>query len=164
MYCICKNGAALMPVTTEGVTTDDGLIEVISRQGTVYTVNPGHLVSAEEAGAMLRHKRAEELAAEGYDVKLRADGSYRVFQPKKHGAQGGYFVTETSCTCPDFEKRGGQPCKHVLGLPQLIRIVAMNKKAQKATAALAAAPIGSAIRVKPSAKLAAMIAHDGWGE
>lgn len=165
-YLLTSRGT-LMPGDTDGIVTD-GLVEVTAPQGKVYTVQTCNLVSQEDGEQMLRQKRGEQLAAEGYDAKRRNDGSFRVYSEDRHGEHGGYIVTETSCTCPDFIKRG-QPCKHVYGLCHLLHIIAANKAAQRAAvitvqpvAAVEEAPLAPATRVKPSARLAAMIAHDGW--
>lgn len=164
-FLICREGKNLMPVSTEGVTTEDGLIEVVSPQGTVYTANPAHLVSEEEGATMLRIRRAEQLAAEGYDARLRADGSYRMFQPKKHGQYGGYFLTIDTdgiahCNCPSAQKAGSANCKHALGIFGLLRIIAANRAALRREQQ----QTGVFQVKKPGPRLAAMIEHDGWGD
>jgi hypothetical protein len=167
-YLLTQRGT-LMPATTDGIVTD-GLVEVAGPTGKVYSCAPQNLVSQSDGEMMLRQKRAEQLAAEGYDAKRRGDGSYRVYSEDRHGEYGGYNVTETSCTCPDFQKRG-RPCKHMLGLCGLLHIIVANKRAQRkavpitvptATETPIAAEIAPATRIAPSARLAAMIAHDGW--
>lgn len=139
----------LMPAVFIGPSYRNGneFYEVQSPQGRVYSANPANVYGYHEGRAMLKQRRAEELVAQSYEVRLMSRGAYRVLCPKKHGATGGYIVRVTwdghcSCECPDFAKSVGEcrrtqsgnerricspagegeaACKHVLGLPGLLR-------------------------------------------
>ena len=64
-----------------------------------------------------RSIKALQIAAEvGQWLKCRgADGSKRYGIPSQSVA-GLYYLADTrSCTCPDFQRRGG-PCKHIVAV------------------------------------------------
>ena len=164
MYLLTHRGT-LMPCTTEGVTTETGMIEVVSPNGATYTAAPHNLVSTDAGAHMLRQRRAEKLVSEGYKIMHLRGDRYHVWQPAKHGEQGGYLVTlgaEPTCSCPDHADHGFE-CKHILGGPELLRRAQVAKPTVRVAAATA--PVKPIIfSVQPhSPKLAAMIARDGWG-
>jgi len=111
----------LMPAKFLGAN-QDGLVEVESPNGRIYTCNPANVYGEQEGRIMLFHRRAEQLAAQGYKIALRSNGTFRVYNPRKHGVTGGYIVTAsreaTSCTCPAFAKEG--LCKHQMGVTVLL--------------------------------------------
>lgn len=112
-----------------------------------------------------REQRAEKLVAQGYQVqRLRAD-RHRVFNPATHGSQGGYIVDATAqtCSCPDYMRRA-LPCKHMIALPELIRLAVVTKPVVRIPAVVTT-PKPVVYGVQPhSPRMAAMIARDGWGE
>jgi DNA repair protein RadC len=116
---------SLMPGILLGTRYDRGneYYQVESPTGKVYTAVPSNVYGWHEGRAILKQRRAEQLSAEGYKVEVRADGSYRVFCPRKHGADGGYIVRVNGdgdglCDCPSVAKDG--ECKHTLGLSGLL--------------------------------------------
>jgi hypothetical protein len=152
----------LMPCSTDGIVVD-GLVEVTSPNGTAYTCRPDALVSTEDGASMLRQRRAEQLVAEGYQIRRLRGDRYHVWQPAKHGELGnlgGYVVTMTEgcepvCSCPDAMKNLASGCKHALGAEMLLKFAQVTKP----TVAPAPATI---TRTKPRLTLAEMIARDGW--
>ncbi len=111
----------LMPGTLIGEDSK-GLYEVESPNGRVYTCNPNNVYDEQAGRIMLFHRRAEELASQGYKIAVRNDGTFRVYSPHKHGANGGYVVqgngTGYSCDCPACAKEG--ICKHIMGVTVLL--------------------------------------------
>ena len=177
-YLLTQKGT-LMPATTDGELTETGLVEVTSPNGTLYTAAPQNLVSQEEGSHMLRERRGEKLVAEGYHIMHLRGDRYRVWSQKRHGDHGGYLVTlgaapsnagpnpaRPSCTCPDFAKRGGEPCKHIHGAGELLRLAQVQKptvRVPAVTVVIDPEVIAKAARVAAAkARLAALVARDGW--
>lgn len=99
------------------------LFDIEAPGGRVYTCNPTNVYEEETGKVILMHKRAEELAAQGYEIAVRNDGTFRVYNRKKHGERGGYIVrvgehNNCSCDCPAFEKTG--LCKHGMAVCSLL--------------------------------------------
>ena len=99
-----------------------GLYEVESPNGRVYTCNPANVYDEQAGRIMLFHRRAEELANQGYKIAVRNDGTFRVYSPRKHVAEGGYIVRDNglgyTCNCPACAKEG--ICKHIMGVTVLL--------------------------------------------
>ena len=116
----------LMPGTLVGETTGRSghpLLEVESPNGKIYTTAPANVYDEQTGRIMLAHARAEQMAAQGYQIAVRNDGTYRIFQPAKHGVTGGYIVKvidgATSCECPAHEATPGC-CKHCQAVCSLL--------------------------------------------
>jgi hypothetical protein len=119
-YLLTQAGR-MMPGTVAGIDTR-GLVAVSSPGGRVYTCNPSNVLDVETGRIMLMHSRAEKMAAEGYEIKVRLDRTFRVFQAKRHGASGGWIVRNVgetlTCNCPAHDK--AQTCKHVMAVCSLL--------------------------------------------
>ena len=90
---LMTNRGTLMPSRMLG-TTDDGLVEVASPNGVVYTARPDAVVAVDEAAQMLRQRRAEKLVDDGYKIIDLGRKRYQVWNPKRHdGPEVGYTVT-----------------------------------------------------------------------
>jgi hypothetical protein len=61
--------------------------------------------------------RAEAIVQKKGQISQNADGSFTVRSQSKHNES--YTVRGTSCTCPQFQYRGG-PCKHVLAVREYV--------------------------------------------
>lgn len=163
-YLLCNNDR-LMPAVNLGVNSD-GLMEVASPGGVVYTARPDAVVSVGDGAHMLRLRRAEKLVGDGYQIMHLRGDRYRVFNPKTHGETGGYVVTLSAtptCTCPDHADHGFE-CKHILGAPELLRLAQIEKPTVRVAAVVTERKAAVFTVMPKSAALAAMIAHDGWGE
>ena len=118
-YLLTSTGR-MMPGTVSGID-GRGLVAVAAPGGRVYTCNPNNVFDREAGAIMLMHSRAEKMAAEGYEIKVRFDRTFRVFQAKRHGANGGWIVTMTddslTCNCPPHAK--SHTCKHVMAVCSL---------------------------------------------
>ena len=65
-----------------------------------------------------------DLVDEGYLILVVAPGRFHVLNPKKHGENGGYDLTDDTregltCTCPSYASIG--TCKHCMAFGDLIR-------------------------------------------
>jgi hypothetical protein len=119
-YLLCGTGH-LMPGTV--VEYDGkGLCAVKSPGGKIYSCSPVNVLDPETGRIMLMHSRAETMAQEGYEIKVRLDRTFRIFQLRKHGPAGGYIVRFTdeslTCTCPAHDK--SCTCKHVMAVCSLL--------------------------------------------
>jgi hypothetical protein len=140
VYILCRDGNGLMPATFERIDEESGLAVVTSPTGTEYTTNPGNLVSLEDAADMLRDRRADRMVRQGYVIMHLRGDVWRVTNPGKHGVTGGYVLTlgeHPTCTCLDFSKRNGKPCKHIKGAPDLQRYALVEKPTIRVAARVA---------------------------
>ena len=136
--CFLMTGrGTLMPCTFVRWEVSNGyeFPVVASPQGKEYTGKQENLYEEETGKIMLMHRRAEAMAKEGYQIKVRLNGSFRVYQPKKHGVGGGWIVSRVGkdglvCNCPAHAKSGGFSCKHVLAVCSLLVRAAAAKRAQ----------------------------------
>ena len=119
-YLLCTTGH-LMPGTVAGYDSK-GLCAVKSPGGKIYSCSPVNVLDPETGRIMLMHSRAETMAQEGYEIKVRLDRTFRVFQPRKHGTAGGYIVRfsadSLTCSCPAHDK--ACTCKHVMAVCSLL--------------------------------------------
>lgn len=132
-YLLTKR-ETLMPGTYLGETWLNGLsfAEVRSPAGKIYTARPDNVLDAEAAKIMRVHRRAEKLVQDGYEVEILSDTAYRVYNPVKHGPDGGYRVTEVqpgfyACECTAYAKDGF--CKHTGGIVNLLVALAIRAQA-----------------------------------
>lgn len=113
--------ARLMPGTVTGIDPT-GLVAVAAPGGRIYTCNPNNVFDQQTGSMMLMHSRAEKMAAEGYQIAVRLDRTFRVYQAKKHTANGGWIVRYQGeglvCNCPAHEK--ACTCKHVMAVCSLL--------------------------------------------
>ena len=64
-----------------------------------------------------RSRKALEIAAEaGQWAKCRTRDGHKLYAvPSQHDANVRYLADLNTCTCPDFQRRGG-PCKHIVAV------------------------------------------------
>jgi len=120
--CFLLTGrGTLMPGIVKAVDSR-GLVAVASPKGQIYTCNPENVKDRQTGQIMLMHSRAEKMAQEGYEIKVRLDRTFRVFQYARHGANGGWIVTMTNdslaCNCPSYAKSCN--CKHQMAVCSLL--------------------------------------------
>ena len=120
----------MMPGTVAGILRG-GLVSVASPGGAVYTCNPENVYDVETGRIILMHARAEKMALDGYQIAVRFDRTFRVFQPKKHGLTGGWIVKSTgdtlTCNCPSHAK--SLTCKHLMAVCSLLSVRAVRLRA-----------------------------------
>ena len=108
------------------------LMDVQSPAGKVYSAAPHNVFDVETGAIMLMHRRAEQMAAEGYEIAVRLNGTFRVYQSLKHGVHGGWIVSRVGkhglvCNCPAHAK--ACTCKHVMAVCSLLHKAAQRKRA-----------------------------------
>jgi hypothetical protein len=128
-YLLTGRGT-IMPGKVAGVD-GRGLVAVSSPEGKVYRCNPNNVMDVETGRIMLMHSRAEKMALEGYQIAVRFDRTFRVFQPKKHGLTGGWIVRSAgdslTCNCPSHAK--SLTCKHLMAVCSLLTQKAVRLRA-----------------------------------
>jgi hypothetical protein len=113
-----------MPAHYAGPVVDRTDLAIVEGpEGKVLTCQVANLVDEETGRGMLSQKRAERMAVEGYRIAVRLDSTFRVYNPDKHGANGGWVVSRgqdgrLGCNCP--AARRVRPCKHVLAVCMLL--------------------------------------------
>ncbi|SRR5258708_4324552 len=125
VYLMTKRGQ-LMPAIYIGDGEKPYLCEIASRDGIVYSVQRVNVYDEISGKLMLLQKRGERLAQDGYQVRIRKDGSFRVWHPVRHGDEknAGYILTPCSapaqihCRCKSWDQDHG--CKHSEGLAALL--------------------------------------------
>lgn len=130
VYLMTQRGT-LMPGTFVGYTLlgTATFAQIEAPGGKIYTCAEENVLDEDAGRVLLYHRRAEQMAAEGYRIAVRNDGTFRVYQPKKHGLTGGYIVGEPAtgyqhCTCPACAKDG--ICKHIMSVCSLLWNKAAN--------------------------------------
>ena len=74
-------------------------------------------------------------ATSGQWLKCRGHDGQKVYGVPGQSEPGRYYLTDTrSCTCPDFQRRGG-PCKHIAA----VRLHVARVRAEQAREGVVAA-------------------------